>query len=45
MAPDPNEPAMVVIAEYYRQTGKRPDIIALPALLAFVRWTLEQEGK
>lgn len=43
-SPDPNEPAMVIVREYYRQRGVKPDIIALPSLLAFVRWMIEQSG-
>lgn len=42
---DPNEPAMVIIREYYRQRGVRPCIVSLPALLTFVRWMLAQEGR
>lgn len=39
---DPNEPAVTILREYYRQIGKNPDIISLLPMVRFVRWMLAQ---
>jgi hypothetical protein len=36
--------ALKVVTAYYQARGKKPDILATPILMEFVRWMQEQHG-